>query len=304
MLPELVRDLLERPALRRAGVVDQHVDAAHARHGLLVGPHAVRRRADVGRDRDHLDAAAARRRHARLGLLQHLRPARDERHAGPRLRERLADGEADAETAACDQRLAALHSELHGDVLLPWGLGGDRLVGCRTLPDRDAIRALSLFGSPMPDAPATALPRTLRPPPRRAPAPRHQERSPLTPGELPRVPDPMSALDGERRAKGARRLPRGDPPASPGSARGSRQFDLGSCSGLIETVPNRLIKTLNPSSLAQWPGAIRLSFSDSSKSEATRSISGGGVTTRWKLRRSPYKYQNRSLQPALESLRR
>ena len=85
VLPQLVGDLLEGPALRGAGVVDEHVDLAERLVRRLVGLAAPVRRADVGGNGDHL-GVLRRRRDLGPRLVEALLLPRDDGHIGARAR--------------------------------------------------------------------------------------------------------------------------------------------------------------------------------------------------------------------------
>ena len=134
VLPHLVADLQEGAALRGAGVVDEHVDLAERRLGLLVGLAAALRRADVGGDAD--DLGIARRGNLGPRLVEALLPARDDGDVGAGADEMLGDGPADALAAAGDERVASVHAHLH---VLPL---------CPSFNDRASERPRNLRAAP------------------------------------------------------------------------------------------------------------------------------------------------------------
>ena len=139
MLPQLVGDLEERPALGGAGVVDEHVYLAERAGGGLVGLAAAVRGADVGGDGDDLDVGGGG--DVGLGLVERALVAGDDGDVGAGAGEVLGDGAADAEAAAGDERIAAVHAHLH--VSLPAIVGGFCAFARQLAPTASASATLS-----------------------------------------------------------------------------------------------------------------------------------------------------------------
>ena len=119
-VPPRFAELLERPAVHHAGVVDQHVQAAEGVHGRLHGCGAGLGIRDVERRAAHVaEMAEVARGFLHLRLRAELvAPAAAggqvaDHHLVPGFQEALGDALADAPGAACDQDRSRHDSPLH-----------------------------------------------------------------------------------------------------------------------------------------------------------------------------------------------